>query len=233
MRLLPWLAMLVFALLTVPALTQDALDSIRTDPAHHQVVFENDQVRVVRWVVPVGDKTLEHSHPNNLNIALTDYNGAATTPDGKTTEVHFKAGSVSWRDAGTHVVKNLGTEPMRGIIVELKAPASSRPAGSADPVDVDAQHQTVVFENAQIRVIRERQSGSFPMHGHPDNVQVLLTDLNASLTTSDGVTQVVTGKAGEVRWRTATAHVGKTLGDTPFEQLVIEMKAASRAATQQ
>jgi hypothetical protein len=185
----------------------------------------------VRWEVPAGDATLEHSHPNNLNIALTDYNGAVTTPDGKTAAMHFTAGSASWRSAGIHVVKNLGTQPMRGIIVEPKAPASSRPPGSADPVVVDPQHQTVEFENAAIRVIRERQSGSFPMHGHPDNVQILLTDLNASLTTTDGVTQVVTGKAGEVRWRAATAHVGKTIGDTPFEQIVIEMKAASRAAT--
>jgi hypothetical protein len=159
------------------------------------------------------------SYPNNLSIVLTDYNGKVTTPDGKTNEVHFKAGSATWREAGTHVVENIGKEPMVGIIVEPKKPASARPAGSADPVVVDPKHQKVEFENEQIRVIRERQTGSFPKHGHPDNVQVLLTDLNVSLTTADGKTQTVTGKAGEVRWRAATQHGGKILGDKPLEQI--------------
>lgn len=232
MRLLTWLATLLLALaVTVPAVAQHDLDSIKVDPAHHQVVFENDQVRVVRWVIPAGDKTLNHSHPNNLNVVLTDYNAKVTTPDGKTADVHLKAGSTTWREAGAHLVENLGKTPMTGIIIEPKKPASARPTGSADPAAVDPQHQKVQFENEQIRVIRERQSGSFPKHGHPDNVQVLLTDMNGSLTTGDGKTQTVTGKAGDVRWRSATEHVGKNLASQPFEQIVIEMKGAPGAPT--
>lgn len=217
--------------LTAFALAQDDLDSIKVDPSHHKVVYENDQVRVVSWSIPVGDKTLNHSHPNNLSIVLTAYNGKVTTADGKTNEVHLKAGSTTWREAGTHVVENIGKEPMVGIIIEPKKPASARPAGSADPVVVDPKHQKVEFENEQIRVIREHQSKAFPMHGHPDNVQVLLTDLNAKLITADGKTQIVTGKAGEVRWRSATQHAGQILGDKPVEQIVVEMKGAPGAPT--
>jgi quercetin dioxygenase-like cupin family protein len=129
MRLLTWPTALLFALtLTVPALAQDNLDSVKVDPAHHKVVLENDQVRVVRWVIPVGDKTLMHSHPESLIINLTDYSGRVTTPDGKTFEVHAKAGSVSWRQALTHAVENIGSQPMEGLIVEPKSPAS-RPTG--------------------------------------------------------------------------------------------------------
>ncbi len=199
------------------------LDSTSADPAHHQVVFENDQVRVVRWAIGVGDSTLNHSHPNNVSIALTDYNGRVRTPDG-TSDVHLKAGSATWREADVHAVHNLSKRLMTGIIIEPKQPASVRPPGSADPVTVDPQHQKVQFENEQIRVIHERQSGSFPMHGHPDNVQVLLSDMNVRVITGDGKTQIVTGKAGEVRWRPATQHAGKNLADKPFEQIVIEMK---------
>lgn len=226
MRFLLWLTTLFALALIVPALAQDDIDAIKVDPAHHQVVFENDQVRVVRWVIPAGDKTLNHSHPTNLNINLADYYAKVTTPDGKTHDAHFKAGSAMWRPAGIHLVENLGKEAMTGIILEPKKPASARPAGSPDPVVADAEHQKVEFENEQIRVIRERQPGSFPMHGHPDNVQVLLSDLNVTLTTADGKTQTVTGKAGEVRWRSATQHAGKVLGDKPLEQLVVEMKGA-------
>ena len=100
------------------------IDSVTVDPAHHKVVFENGQIRVVRWVVPAGDKTLNHSHPRSLNIDLTDYNGRVTTPEGKTFEVHDKAGSVSWRQPLIHVVENIGSQSMEGLIVELKKKAA-------------------------------------------------------------------------------------------------------------
>ena len=230
MRYLTNLTTLLFVqALAVSALAQDDLDSVKVDPAHHKVVFENDQVRVLRWVIPAGDKTLNHSHHNNLSVALTDYNGKVTTPGGTTSGVHLKAGSANWREAGIHLVENVGKEPMVGILVEPKKPASARPTGSADPIAVDPQHQKVEFENEQIRVIRERQSGSFLMHGHPDNVQVLLTDVNATLTTGDGKIQAFTGKAGEVRWRSATQHAGKILGDKPMEQIIVEMKGIASA----
>jgi quercetin dioxygenase-like cupin family protein len=142
MRLSKWLVALLFSLMLVhiPALAQDNLDSTKVDSKHHWVVFENDQVRVVHWAIPAGDKTLLHSHPTNLNIALTDYNGKVTTPDGKTSEVHAKAGSVTWRQAGSHVVENLTSQPMEGIIVEPKKPASARPAGSQDPIAGGPKH---------------------------------------------------------------------------------------------
>ena len=142
MRVLIWLATLLPALTAaVPALAQDEIDAIKADLAHHQVVFENDQVRVVRWVIAAGDKTPNHSHPNNLNIALTDYNAKVTVPHGTTTAVHLEAGSATWREAGAHVVENLGKTPMTGILIEPKKPASARPAGSADPVAVDRRQE--------------------------------------------------------------------------------------------
>lgn len=41
------------------------------------------------------------------------------------------------------------------------------------------------------------------MHDHPDNVQVLLTDTNAQVTTADGKVTHFSGKSGETQWRTA------------------------------
>lgn len=213
----------------VPAFAQDDIDSVKVDPKHHQVVLENEQVRVVRWVVPAGDKTLNHSHPNSVNINLTDYNGRVNTPDGKTADVHDKAGSLKWRLAGTHAVENIGSQRMEGLIVEPKKPSSVRPEGSADPATADPQHQKVEFENELIRVIRESYAPreSFVMHGHPDNVQVLLTGVSAEITDPDGETATMTGKAGEVRWRPVTQHSGRIL-DKPVEQIVVEMKGTPR-----
>lgn len=130
MRLLPWLTFLPFApVLGVFAVAREDLDCVKVDPKHHKVEFENDHVRVVRWFVPVGGKTLKHSHPDSLNINLTDYNGRVTAPDGKTFDVHDKAGSVSWRPALIHVVENTGGQPMEGIIVEPREQATTPQAG--------------------------------------------------------------------------------------------------------
>ena len=125
MRFLTWPMALLMTMMTIAVSTpaQDDLDAVKVDPAHHKVVFENDEVRVVRWVIPVGGKTLNHSHPTSLIITLTDYNGRVTTPDGEHFDVHDKAGSVSWRPAGIHLVENIGSQPMEGIIVEPKRPS--------------------------------------------------------------------------------------------------------------
>lgn len=110
MRLQMWSTALIIALGLAchdasRAVAQD-LDSVKADASHHKVEFENEQVRVVRYKIAPGDTTANHSHPNNVNIALTDVNAKFTTPDGKTNEVHGKAGAVAWRSATTHVVQN-------------------------------------------------------------------------------------------------------------------------------
>lgn len=211
-------------MVSTPTLLEN--DSVMVDPVHHQVLFENDQVRVVRWFAAAGDGTLQHSHPDNLNICLTDYDGKVMVPGQKPIEVFAKAGTVTWREAGIHAVDNLTDHAMEGILVEPKRPASKRPPGSPDPVAVDPKHHKIEFENDQIRVLREhRKPGPLPLHGHPDSVQVLLTDFKATLTTADGKTETLTGKAGEVRWRPATEHKGVVLGSTPVEQILVEMKS--------
>ncbi len=238
MRLLRWVTTLMFAFALIclgnaPAVAQQDLDSVKADPAHHKVVFENDQVRVVRYVLPPGDKTAKHSHPNNVNIWLTDVNVKFTAPDGKSTEVHGKAGAVAWRAAATHIAENIGDKPLEGLIVEPKKPASALPAGAQDEIAADPKHKhsKVEFENEQVRVIRYHfdPGEKSLMHGHPDNVQVLLTDYQANVTTPDGKTTPGAGKAGEVRWRLAGQHAVQNAGDNPFEGILVEMKGAPGA----
>src|SRR5450759_3692967 len=86
-------------LLVAPIAPQDYLDAAKVDSKYHKVEFENDQVRVVRYVIPPGGKTAQHDHPNSVIVVLTNYDGRVTTPDGKTAETHGKAGSATWRNA--------------------------------------------------------------------------------------------------------------------------------------
>ena len=62
------------------------------------------------------------------------------------------------------------------------------------------------------------------MHGHPDHVQVFLTDSKANIIAADGKTISVAAKAGEVRWRPATQHVVQNTGDEPLEGILVEMQ---------
>jgi quercetin dioxygenase-like cupin family protein len=217
------------------AQSQQELDSTKADPEHHKVEFENDQVRVIRYLVPPGEKTAKHSHPEGVNIFLTDVHVRNTTEDGKTTEVQGKAGGAAWRPAVTHVTANTGDKPIEGILVEPKNPHSSRPAGSADETSlpVGGKLAKVEFENERVRVVRYRfePGQKNEMHGHPDNVQIPLTDAKARITTPDGKTTTGEGKAGKVVWRPAIVHSVENIGDQPFEGVVVEMKGAPAVAS--
>ena len=117
----------LFCLAASPAVAQDAAQA---DAKHHKVEFENDQVRVLRYTIAPHDKTAMHEHPTNVQIMLTDHNARVTTPDGKTVEVHGKAGQVAWRGPTKHIVENIGDQPIEGILVEPKtAPSAGKPPG--------------------------------------------------------------------------------------------------------
>lgn len=210
----------------MPALAQQDLDSVKADATHHKVAFENDQVRIVRYVIPVGEKTANHSHPSNVNIFLTEANVKITTPDGKSTEVHAKAGAAAWRGPTTHVAENIGDKPLEGILIEPKKPSSALPAGALDVIIADPKHDSLEFENEQLRLIRYHLNpgDKSSMHGHPDNVQVVLADYKANITTPDGKVAPTSAKAGEVHWRPSGQHAVEITSDKPVEGILVEMK---------
>ncbi|MGA2000444.1 MAG: hypothetical protein ABSG52_10655 [Terriglobales bacterium] len=199
---------------------------------HAKVVVENDQVRVLRYHYEPGDKSKMHSHPDNVQIVLTDSHAKVYTPDGKVANSEGKAGEVRWRTAAAHSVENVGDKAFEGILVEMKV----KPAGMAQELSAPDDHAKVVVENDQVRVLRYRYEpgDKSKMHSHPDNVQIVLTDSHAKVYTPDGKVANSEGKAGEVRWRTAAAHSVENVGDKAFEGILVEMKtkpAGAKAAT--
>jgi hypothetical protein len=68
-----------------------------------------------------------HEHPAYVDIALTDQHGRFTFPDGKTEEVHVKAGQTSWRGPQKHSFESFSDSATESIQVELKAkPAAAK-----------------------------------------------------------------------------------------------------------
>ena len=68
------------------------------------------------------------------------------------------------------------------------------------------------------------------MHGHPDLVQILLTDATATITGPNGETNQFQGKAGQVNWRLAVVHSVQNTGGTSFEGALVEMKGEPKGS---
>jgi beta-alanine degradation protein BauB len=90
--------------LVTPALAQDP---IKVASKNYSVVFENDQIRVLRAVLNPGDKTPPHDHPATVMVPLSE-GSACFTVDGKSQEVKMEGGTPLWIGAEKHAVENIG-----------------------------------------------------------------------------------------------------------------------------
>jgi hypothetical protein len=119
MRVL-WMLLALVSLATGSAFAQDP---VVADPAHYSVVFENDQVRVLRIQYGPNEGSVMHEHPAGVAVFLDDLNGEFTLPDGEVVNVQGKAGDAVWTEAGAHQPRNLTDAPFELIQVELKPQA--------------------------------------------------------------------------------------------------------------
>jgi len=117
-----WLAILVFGFLARPAFAQDAA---KVDSAHYKVVFETDQVRVLRVTAGPGEKSVMHEQPEAVVVFLTDVLVKVTFPDGTTQERAAKAGQVVWNPAEKLLPENIGNRPLEAILIELKVKSAA------------------------------------------------------------------------------------------------------------
>lgn len=100
-----------------------------------------------------------------------------------------------------------------------------------DPVKVDPNHYKVETENAKVRVLRIHYGAheKSVMHSHPASVVVYLTDASTKMTTPDGKSQVINGKAGETHYSDAGKHLPENVGDKDFDAILVELKSPKAA----
>jgi quercetin dioxygenase-like cupin family protein len=113
-----------------------------------------------------------------------------------------------------------------GIILCGIAARGQSPTGKPDPVKVDPKHYKVDFENDRVRVlhITYGPGEKSVMHYHPAAVVVYITDGKTRMTTPDGKTQDMTGKAGQSVWTDAGMHLPQNISDKKFEATLVELK---------
>ena len=103
-----------------------AQDAAKVDAKHYTVVFENDQVRVLKAHYGPGEKSAMHSHPNSVAVFLNDGKGKFNFPDGTSKEFVTKAGDAMWNDATVHLPENTGDKAFEVVVVELKTKAAAK-----------------------------------------------------------------------------------------------------------
>ena len=95
-------------------------DAFEVSPQYYTVRFENDQVRVLEYRLPPGEKEAMHSHPPGVVHYLSDTTFLTTLPDGTVSEGSVKKGDVQWREFTRHAAENIGTTEAHILAIELK-----------------------------------------------------------------------------------------------------------------
>ncbi len=102
------------------ALAQKSKDSTIVDPDVHQVVLENEYVRVLEARAAPGYKSPLHSHPPLLIVSLGSARVKVRTPEGQTQIVDFHPGTVVWRDKAIEHSWELLAGDLNVVAVEVK-----------------------------------------------------------------------------------------------------------------
>ena len=106
----------------------DPLDALLAAPEHHEVLLENDHVRVLDTRLGPGERTPVHSHrwPSSLYVlSWSDFvrrdQGGKVLVDSRLWEKRPSPGDALWSaPLVPHWVENVGDGELRIIAVELK-----------------------------------------------------------------------------------------------------------------
>ncbi len=108
------------------AVAQKSKDATIVDPDVHQVVLENEYIRVLEARAAPGWKSPMHAHPPLLLISLSSARLKVHTPEGKTQIVDFRPGMVVWRDKPVEHSWELLAGDLHAIAVEVKSAQAAK-----------------------------------------------------------------------------------------------------------
>jgi quercetin dioxygenase-like cupin family protein len=213
-------------------------DAVSVDPDVHNVVLENEYVRVFDARASKGTKSPMHSHPPFVLISVGKARLRMATPDGKTSIFDLNPGQVFWLEGVRHSWELLAGE-LHAIGVEIKSAQKEGPPPAApqrkanDSATADPEAHHVLFENPHVRVFEGRTSGGrkSPMHSHPPSLFVSLDWMRLKLTLPDGKTVIHDFSPNQVLWfGDGAEHSWEALAGSG-RVIAIEVKSAAAAAT--
>lgn len=211
MRLTPAVATLIL-LAHLPLNAQNA-----PAPATITQKLDTPQARVfVATLQPHTPSISRTGHATHRVLIYMDDGVVTRTDEAGTTTIDFKRGDVRWvPSSGPYTAENSSDYPIRLLEIDLKgAPAGPLPVTRLDPVAVDPQHYSVLFENEFVRVLRVHfgpgEKGA--IHEHILNRVVFY------------VNDQLGAKADVVRMSGAATHAESNESTRPAHRIAVEIK---------
>ncbi|HTS64280.1 MAG TPA: hypothetical protein VMH28_19795 [Candidatus Acidoferrales bacterium] len=201
--------------------------------AQSTTVTDNPAVRIISAVDRPHEATPPHKHDYNRVMIYLDDGDQDITIGGNVEHHHWKAGEVVWSPAGPmHVSENVGPANLRIVEIEIKKAAPADPPKRdprLDPLAVDRAHNTLIFENEQVRVFRNKLPAGarekWHEHAGAGRAVVLLAPIAARVEEANREASPMNGAAGEVFWREGGAkHRGTNIGSRESEMVLVEVK---------
>jgi quercetin dioxygenase-like cupin family protein len=222
------------SLLCVPAVgAQAPRDAVTVDPEHHQVILENDYVRVLRAMAGAGARSPTHTHPPLVIVGLGTVRARQNFAGAPGPQImDLTPGQVVFAPGVEHSWEILSGQ-LNVVGVELKrpAPVSVRALPATDAVTVDPGIHHVILENEHVRVFQVLASAGArsPMHSHSRGM-VLISSGRArgNLTNQDGTRVTLDFHPGQAIWLDAGVTHSWTLPAGMLQLTVVEVKAAQR-----
>src|SRR5688572_6985012 len=202
---------------TTETTSQNDMDAVRVAPGLYTVVKDSMGIRVLNVLYKPGDSSAMHSHPDNALYVIDRGKAEFTAQDGSKQVVDFKSGTTMIRGPESHSVKNIGTTPLKAVLVEVNRPNQ---AGSYDTA-LDATKVASKFYksakdslNMRIVMVEYKPGTESALHSHPDLAMYTITPAKAEFTEKDGTKRVMTLDKGMAVVVPAGTHSVKNVGNT-------------------
>lgn len=106
---------------------------------------------------------------------------------------------------------------------------SAMPLVAQNPLQVDAAHFKVEYEDARVRVLRFRlmPGETSPLHEHATRITVVVSGSRLRINDTEGASHEMTVYRGAAERQLATRHTVENVGDQPYEELTTEFKDAA------
>lgn len=95
-------------------------DAVNIAPHIHEVIFEDDKLRLLKVTVRPEDTAEMHWHPRNINYITGRGKLRFRKPDGSVVDVDLAEGQVTSSGESSHAVENIGETTVSTIQMELK-----------------------------------------------------------------------------------------------------------------
>jgi hypothetical protein len=194
-----WLA--VFALMAQPP------PDVKVDTGQARALLETLQ--------PHQPTAIHERKLNCIRIYMEDGIVSLTSPSGAVEKITVKAGEVRWSPpAGESTAENLTEHPFQIVEIELKNHPRPFTPSALDPLNTDARHYTLEFENQQVRVLRVRMGAHEKGARHDHQLNHIVVYL----------TEHAKGPAHTVKIEGPDVHSEENPLDHPVERIAVDLK---------